>query len=74
MRKVIMIAYCDFIADRVKSGLENVIHDSLQPVKLKSVSKVEWDLNNAGSFLSTKKTMHVWDAYGKEYRIIVEEV
>jgi hypothetical protein len=74
MKEVIMLAYCDFIADRVKQGLENVKNDALQPIKLQSVGKVEWDLDNAGSFQSTKKTMYVWDAYGKEYRITVEEV
>lgn len=69
-----MLAYCDFIADRVKQGLENVKNDALQPVKLHSVGKVEWDVDVTGKFMSTKKTMYVWDAYGKEYRITVEEV
>jgi hypothetical protein len=55
-------------------GLENVKNDALQPIKLQSVGKVEWDLDNDGSFQSSKKTMYVWDAYGKEYRITVEEV
>jgi hypothetical protein len=74
MKEVIMLAYCDFIADRVKKCLDTAKNDVLQPVKLQSVGKVEWDLDAAGSFQSTKKTMYVWDAYGKEYRITVEEV
>ena len=69
-----MLAYCDFIADRVKQGLENVKNDAHQPVKLHSIGKVEWDVDVTGKFMSTKKTMYIWDAYGKEYRITVEEV
>lgn len=69
-----MIAYCDFIADRIRKGLLNTLNDSLEPVRLKEIGKVEWDLDNDGSFKSSKKTMYLWDAYGKEYRVTVEEV
>lgn len=69
-----MIAYCDFLADRIRKGLINVMNDALQPVRLKDIGKVEYDVNTKGQFLSTKKTMYVWDAYGKEYRVTVEEV
>ena len=69
-----MIAYCDFIADRIRKGLINTLNDSLEPVRLKEIGKVEWDLDNDGSFKSSKKTMYLWDAYGKEYRVTVEEV
>lgn len=69
-----MIAYCDFIADRIRKGLINTMNDSLEPVRLKDIGKVEWDLGSKGEFKSTKKTMYLWDAYGKEYRVIVEEV
>ncbi len=69
-----MIAYCDFIADRIRKGLLNTLHDSLESVRLKEVGKVEFDLGLKGEFLSTKKTMYLWDAYGKEYRVTVEEV
>ena len=69
-----MIAYCDFIADRIRKGLVNTLNDSLEPVRLKEIGKVEWDLDKDGSFKSSKKTMYLWDAYGKEYRVTVEEV
>lgn len=69
-----MIAYCDFIADRIKKGLENIKNDALQPVKLADIGNINFDLTASGAFASTKKTLFVWDAYGKEYRITVEEV
>lgn len=69
-----MIAYCDFIADRIQKGLINTMNDSLEPVRLKEVGKVEYHLNSNGGFMSTKKTIYLWDAYGKEYRVTVEEV
>lgn len=69
-----MIAYCDFIADRIRKGLINTMNDSLEPIRLKDIGKVEYDLGPKGEFNSTKKTMYLWDAYGKEYRVTVEEV
>ena len=69
-----MIAYCDFIADRIRKGLINTMNDSLEPIRLKDIGKVNFDLGPKGEFRSTKKTMYVWDAYGKEYMVTVEEV
>jgi hypothetical protein len=69
-----MIAYCDFIADRIRKGLLNTMNDSLEPVRLKEIGSVGFDLGSKGEFMSTKKTMYLWDAYGKEYRVTVEEV
>ena len=68
-----MLAYCDFIADRIKKGLENVMGDSLQPVRLTNVGKVLWDLTPEGGFKSTKKTLQVTDQNGKHYTITIEE-
>ena len=67
-----MLAYCDFIADRVRKGLNNTMGDSLEPVRITEVSKVNYDLGPKGEFNSTKKTIFVW-AHGKEYRVTVEE-
>jgi len=69
-----MIAYCDFLVDRIRKGLINTMNDSLEPVRLKDIGKVNFDLGPRGEFRSTKKTLFVWDAYGKEYRVTVEEV
>lgn len=69
-----MLAYCNFIADRIRKGLINTMNDSLEPIRLKDIGKVNFDVGPKGEFKSTKKTMYVWDAYGKEYRVTVEEV
>jgi hypothetical protein len=69
-----MIAYCDFIADRVRKSLLASQKDYTEPVHLAEISKIEYDLGPRGEFASTKKTMHIFDGNGKEYRITVEEV
>lgn len=69
-----MIVYCDFLVDRIRKGLINTMNDSLEPVRLKDIGKVNFDLGPRGEFRSTKKTLFVWDAYGNEYRVTVEEV
>lgn len=67
-----MIAYCDYIADRIKTGL---IQDAKNVGTLiGSVGKINYDLTESGSFKSTKKTIGVVDANGKMYRVTVEEV
>lgn len=72
---MLKLAYCDFIADRIKKGLENVMGDSLQPVKLTSIGKIEWDLDpEKGFMVTTAKKMTVEDFQGKKYLITVEEV
>lgn len=69
-----MYAYCDFIADRIRRHLVELKHDSTQPVELQNVGCVESDLTPSGAMITTRKTIFVWDAYGKEYRVTVEEV
>jgi hypothetical protein len=68
-----MLAYCDFIADRIRKGLLNSMGDSLEPVRLKDLSKVEYDLTDTGAFASTTKTLYVSDGNGKRYKITVQE-
>lgn len=67
-----MLAYCDFVADRIRKGLLNSMGDSLEPVRIDAVGKMQWDLGPEGEFLSTKKTVMV-DIGGKAYRVTVEE-
>lgn len=69
-----MIAYCDFIADRIRKGLINTMNDSLEPIRLKDIGRVQFDIGPNDEFRSTKKTIFLRDGYGKEYRVIVEEV
>ncbi len=68
-----LLKYCDFIADRVRKGLVNSMNDSLEPVRLKDVGPVQFDLGSQGEFRSTGKTIMVEDAYGSKYRITIEE-
>lgn len=67
-----MLAFCDYIAFRAQKFLGEITTQG--DTYLKEVSKVEWDLSETGSFLSTKKTLFVTDHSGKKYRVTVEEV
>ena len=69
--KPVSLAYCDYIADRIRTSLEND-----DPARLIArVGRVHWDLDPEGGWLvSTKKTMHVTDRNGKSYRVTVEEM
>jgi hypothetical protein len=67
-----MLAFCDYIAFRTQKFFGEITEQG--DTYLKNVSKVEFDLSEAGSFLSTKKTMFVTDHSGKQYRLTVEEV
>ena len=69
-----MLAYCDFIADRIRKGLINSMNDSLEPVRLTNVGKVQYDLGPNGEFASTTKFMNVTDGNGKLYIVTVKEV
>jgi hypothetical protein len=69
-----LLKYCDFIADRVRKGLVNSMNDSLEPVRLKDVGSVKWDLGPQGEFRSTAKSLLVEDAYGSKYKITIEEI
>lgn len=67
-----MLAFCDYIAFRTRKALDEITKSN--DTYLKEVSKVEFDLSESGSFLSTKKTMIVTDHSGKKYRLTVEEI
>ena len=66
-----MIAYCDYIADRIKTALKEDAKKAGSLVD--NVGKINFDLTETGSFKSTKKTMSVIDMNGKSYRVTVEE-
>lgn len=67
-----MLAFCDYIAFRTQKSLDEITKSN--DMYLKEVSKVEFDLSETGSFVSTKKTMIVTDHSGKKYRLTVEEI
>ncbi len=68
-----MLRYCDFIADRIKKALVASMMDYKEPVQIEGVGKVQWDLDENGSFRSTKKTINL-EINGVGYRVTVEEV
>ena len=67
-----LMAYCDYIANLISVNLK--LEDMRDLSMLASVGKMQYDLDDNGSFASTKKTIAVEDRYGKKYRITVEEV
>jgi uncharacterized membrane protein len=67
-----MIAYCDYIADRIKTALKE--DASKYGSLVGNIGKINYDLTETGAFKSTKKTMGVVDVNGKFYRVTVEEI
>jgi hypothetical protein len=67
-----MLAYCDYIADRIKTALKTdaAFIGSL----LNDVGKINYDLTENGGFKSTKKFINVIDMNGKAYRVTIEEM
>tara|TARA_Y100000385_G_scaffold261507_1_gene292302 strand:- start:4 stop:231 length:228 start_codon:yes stop_codon:yes gene_type:complete len=69
-----MLVFCDYIADRIKHGLEFDIRANRPYTKVGEVGPVKMDLHlTEGYFLSTKKTIHVSDLNGKMYKVTIEE-
>ena len=65
-----MLAYCDKIADVCRKALMQFDSDNI----IGLVGPVEMDLHpTEGWFVSTKKTVTVYDMNGKKYRVTVEE-
>ena len=70
---MIKLAYCDYIADRIRTWFRNDILVGSEYIK--DVESVKMDLHpTEGYFMSTKKTICVEDKNGKKYRITVEEM
>jgi hypothetical protein len=68
-----MLAYCDYIADRIKYLLDREIGDN--DTMMEKTGPINMDLHpTEGYFMSTKKTMGVTDINGKNYMITIEEI
>jgi hypothetical protein len=68
-----MLAYCDYIADRISKDLHEDATKSSSLVSLVTTPKM--DLHpEFGYLVSTKKEITVLDVNGKSYKITVEEV
>ena len=65
-----MLAYCDKIADSIRKAMIRSDPDGI----IGPVGPIKMDLDPVGGyFVSTKKTMMVWDMNGKAYSVTVEE-
>ena len=65
-----MLAYCDKIADSIRKAMIRSDPDGI----IGPVGPIKMDLHPVGGyFVSTKKTMMVWDMNGKAYSVTVEE-
>jgi hypothetical protein len=65
-----MLAYCDKIADSIRRAMIKNDPDGI----IGPVGPIKMDLHPVGGyFVSTKKTMMVWDMNGKAYSVTVEE-
>ena len=70
--KLLKLAYCDYIADRIKKALTD--DSSKVSTFVGEVGKIDWDLHpQEGYMLSTKKHITTWDINGKAYSITIEE-
>lgn len=64
-----ILAYCDYIAHIINKNLKKNDQDGL----IDSVGKVQFDLNEDGTYRSTRKTITVVDKHGTSYTITIEE-
>ena len=64
-----ILAYCDYIAHIIQKNLKRNDQESM----IDSVGKVQFDLAEDGSYLSTRKIINVVDKHGTAYTITIEE-
>ena len=64
------LSYCDYIAHNISSHLLDHDMDNL----LLTVGPVKLDLNEDGSYRSTKKEVRVMDMQKQIYKITIEEL
>ena len=68
-----MLAYCDYIAQATRDALYDDMRNNPSTL-IGDVMRVKMDLDPVeGYFVSTKKTINIFDKNGKEYKITIEE-
>jgi hypothetical protein len=70
VQSAVKLAYCDYIAQTIQKNIK--ANDTEKFIS--SVGRVQFDLDENGSFRSTKKKIQVEDRQGKKYLITVEEM
>jgi hypothetical protein len=68
-----MLVYCDFIASKIREALVASKENPWAQIPLTDVGRTQWDLDENGSFRSTKKTINVVDGNGRKYIVTVQE-
>ena len=73
---MIKLAYCDYIADRIRQSLFDVSFAGKKYGRVvRGVGNIKLDLDPDGGYMiSTKKEITVVDVNDKMYRITVEEI
>ena len=65
------MSYCDKFAQVIKDAINAPDPDGI----IAGCGKIQWDLDPKDGYLvSTKKTIHAADMFGRHYKITVEEV
>lgn len=68
-----MLVYCDYIAAKIQEKLIALFNNPEEGTpSITGLHRIVWDLNEDGSFRSSKKTLRCKIA-GKQYKITVEE-
>lgn len=67
-----MLVYCDYLMNRIRNEFLVAQGESSAVAPVTAVGKMEWDLDENGSFKSTTKRLKI-TAGGKNYLITVEE-
>jgi hypothetical protein len=68
--KLMTPVYCDKIANTIRIALNTFDRDGI----IIGCGSVRFDLDENGSFVSTKKTLFAIDSFGRHYKITVEEI
>ena len=67
--------YCDFIADRIRVGLEQARDGCAFGNIINTVGRTKADLHpTEGWFQSSTKTIEVTDKNGQKYKVTVESI
>lgn len=65
------MSYCDYLAHLIRTSL--ITSDRLNEDLIAEVNEIVFDIDENGSFLSTKKTLDLTDIAGHKYTITIEE-
>jgi hypothetical protein len=65
-----MLEYCDYIAHTIHTALN--IDKAVDFSHIGSVGGIHYDLDEQGAFVSSAKTIEVYDTNGQKYHVTVQ--